>query len=114
MYEHPYLAYKVTEYEQEQLQRAVDCRRFLEEHSDQIVPRAAGPVRRLGQRMLRAVRGARAGSTDAAADAVAPALAPAAAPSVSPVLAPSASSVRSSDAAADRLAPVGCEPVPAQ
>lgn len=53
MYEHPYLAYKVTEFDQEQLQRAVDRRRFLAEHADQIVPRAAGPMRRMWSRMLR-------------------------------------------------------------
>lgn len=65
MYEHPYLAYKVNEYEQERLRRAVDCRRFLAEHADQIVPRAAGPLRRLGQRVLRAIVGSR--TTGAAA-----------------------------------------------
>lgn len=53
MYEHPYLAYKVTEFDQEQLQRAVDRRRFLQEHSDQIVPRGAGPLRSIWERMLR-------------------------------------------------------------
>ncbi|KQQ66776.1 hypothetical protein [Microbacterium sp. Leaf320] len=67
MYEHPYLAYTVTEYEQERIQQAAERRRFIAEHADQIVPRAAGPVRRAGQRMLRAITGARAATTDASA-----------------------------------------------
>lgn len=62
MYEHPYFIDKVTEYENERLERAADRRRFLAEHADQIVPRAAGPVRRLGQRVLRAITGSRAAS----------------------------------------------------
>lgn len=53
MYEHPYLAYKVTEFDQEQLQRAVDRRRFLAEHADQIVRRGPGPLRRMWRRILR-------------------------------------------------------------
>lgn len=68
MYEHPYLAYKVTEFDQEQLQRAVDRRRFLAEHADQIVPRAAGPLRRLWGRILHrsAVTGSGAARSEAA------------------------------------------------
>lgn len=69
MYEHPYLAYTVTEYEQHRVQQAAERRRFIAEHADQIVPRAAGPARRLGQRMLRAITGARATATDARASA---------------------------------------------
>lgn len=91
MYEHPYLAYTMTEYEQERIQQAVDRRRFLAEHADQIVPRAAGPVRRLGQRMLRAITGARTTS----AEAVAPA-------------------GRRVSAPADGRAAAGCEPVAAR
>ena len=37
MYEHPYLAAQITEYEQEQLRQAVERRRFLIEHADQLV-----------------------------------------------------------------------------
>lgn len=69
MYEHPYLAYQVTEYEQDRIQQAAERRRFIAEHADQIVPRAAGPVRRAGQRMLRAITGARTAPTDASAPA---------------------------------------------
>lgn len=64
MYEHPYLAYKVTEHDQEQLQRAAERRRFLAEHADQIVPRAAGPVRRMWERMLRGSAASRGGAKD--------------------------------------------------
>lgn len=59
MYEHPYFTEKVAEFENERLERAADRRRFLAEHADQIVPRDPGAVRRLGQRMLRAITGAR-------------------------------------------------------
>ena len=37
MYEHPYLSYQVTEFEQEQMERAAERRRLLIEHADQIV-----------------------------------------------------------------------------
>lgn len=67
MYEHPYLAYAVTESQQAEIQQAADRRRFLIEHADQIVPRAAGPLRRLGQRMLGSIGSARATSTRRAA-----------------------------------------------
>jgi len=69
MYEHPYLAHQVTEYEQERIQQAAERRRFIAEHADQIVPRSAGPIRRAGQRMLRAVTGARIVTADAPAPA---------------------------------------------
>lgn len=59
MYEHPYLASAVTAHEQEQLAADAERRRQLRERADQIVPRAAGPVRRFGRRMLRAVTGPR-------------------------------------------------------
>ncbi|MFJ4223799.1 hypothetical protein [Microbacterium sp. NPDC089695] len=52
MYEHPYLAYKVTEFDQEQLRQAVERRRFVKEHAEQIVPRPAGALRRMWERML--------------------------------------------------------------
>ncbi|WP_091229212.1 hypothetical protein [Microbacterium sp. 3J1] len=65
MYEHPYLAYTVTAFDQEQRERAIERRRFIAEHPDQIVPRAAGPVRRMLQRMR--LRGA--GTSDAVASA---------------------------------------------
>lgn len=53
MYEHPYLAQKVAEFDLEQLERRVERRRFLAEHADQIVPRPTGPLRRMTDRMLR-------------------------------------------------------------
>lgn len=47
MFEHPSLIHQVTVFEQEQIERAVARRRMLIEHADQIVPRPAGPLRRL-------------------------------------------------------------------
>ncbi len=52
MYEHPYLAYRTSEFDQEQMERALERRRIIAERSDQIVPRPAGPVRRMLERML--------------------------------------------------------------
>ena len=52
MYEHPSLSYQVTEFEREQLERAVERRRMLIERADQIVPRPAGALRRMLRRML--------------------------------------------------------------
>lgn len=60
MYEHPYLAYRTSEFDQEQMQRTLERRRIIAERSDQIVPRPAGPVRRMLQRMLH--RGAARGN----------------------------------------------------
>lgn len=65
MYEHPYLAYRSTEFDQEQLARAAERRRVIEERSDQIVRRQAGPMRRLAGRLLRASNGSRGAVTDA-------------------------------------------------
>ncbi|MBC6493413.1 hypothetical protein [Microbacterium sp. 4-7] len=61
MFEHPYLAYRSTEFDQEQLARAAERRRVIEERSDQLVRRQPGPVRRLAGRLLH--------TTDAATDA---------------------------------------------
>lgn len=61
MYEHPYLSYQVTEFEREQLERAVERRRLLVERADQIVPRQIGVLRGMLRRML-----GRAGGTSAA------------------------------------------------
>jgi len=95
MYEHPYLAYAVTESQQAEIQQAADRRRFLIEHADQIVPRAAGPLRRLRQRMLRVARSARGTSTGRVS-----------------------SGSRTPDAAVhnpiDRPSAAGCEPAPAR
>lgn len=57
MYEHPYLAYRVTAFEQEQAAEMAERRRVLMENSDRLRPR-----RGLVARMLRAVspRGSRA------------------------------------------------------
>ncbi|MEU4013804.1 MULTISPECIES: hypothetical protein [unclassified Microbacterium] len=52
MYEHPYLTHQITQFEQEQMERAAAQRRFLIEHADQIVPRPAGAVRRMLDRVL--------------------------------------------------------------
>lgn len=97
MYEHPYLAYRVTGFEQEQVAQAAERRRFLTEHADQIVPRAAGPMRRLVDRML-----GRAGSHSAAASRTAASRIAASRTTALP------------DAAADRRVPAGCEAVPAR
>lgn len=100
MYEHPYLAYTVSEHDQEQIRQAADRRFFLEEHADQIVPRAAGPIRRLGRRMRRALTGAP--GTDTGAGSVA--------------LGARSAETRGPDAsaAAVRRLPAGCEPAPAR
>ena len=67
MYEHPYFAEKISEYENERLEQAAERRRFLAEHADQIVPRTPGPVGRFGQRMLRTVTRRQPNGPDAAA-----------------------------------------------
>jgi hypothetical protein len=59
MYEHPNISQQVTRFEQEQIARAAERRRFLHEHADQIVPRPAGPIRRMLRRVF-------AGRADAA------------------------------------------------
>lgn len=87
MYEHPSLSYQVTEFEREQLERAVERRRMLIERADQIVPRPAGALRRMLRRML--------GRTDAS---VQPAAAAAAAASPS----------------TERRSPRPCEPLTAR
>ncbi|HWS51266.1 MAG TPA: hypothetical protein VN241_09665 [Microbacterium sp.] len=56
MYEHPYLAYRATELDLEQLERAAERRRFLEEHADQIVRRPDGAFRRAVRRMTGGAR----------------------------------------------------------
>lgn len=52
MYEHPSLSYQVTEFEREQMERAVERRRMILEHADQIVPRPAGALRRTLRRLF--------------------------------------------------------------
>lgn len=56
MFEHPYLSQRVSEVEIEQLERAVERRRWLKEHADQIVRRPEGAV--VG--LIRRVTGRRA------------------------------------------------------
>ena len=51
MFEHPYLSHQVTAFEQEQIERAAEQRRFLREHADQIAPRPAGAFRRMLRRI---------------------------------------------------------------
>lgn len=104
MYEHPYLALKVSEHEQERIQQAAERRRFLLEHADQIVPRGAGPIRRLGQRMLRVFTGSR---SDAARDAAADG--PAASAS-----APTAAAVMPASSPSGPRDLVGCAPATAR
>lgn len=65
MYEHPYLAYRATEFDIEQLERAAERRRFIEEHADQVVRRPEGVLRRAVRRMTGGARR----RVDAAADA---------------------------------------------
>lgn len=66
MFEHPYLAYRSTEFDQEQLARAAERRRVIEERSDQLVRRQPGPVRSLASRLLHATDASRDAATDAA------------------------------------------------
>lgn len=116
MYEHPYFAEKISEYENERLEQAAERRRFLAEHADQIVPRTPGPVGRFGQRMLRTVTRRQSNVPDAAAHPaadVAPDAAAAAprtttvAPRASRVVAPAE---MAPGAPAAGLAAVCCEP----
>ncbi|AQY00367.1 MULTISPECIES: hypothetical protein [Microbacterium] len=116
MYEHPYFAEKISEYENERLEQAAERRRFLAEHADQIVPRTPGPVGRFGQRMLRTVTRRQSNEPDASAHAAADVApdAAAAAPRTTTV-APRASRVAAPAemapaAPAARLAAVCCEP----
>ncbi|WP_223624339.1 hypothetical protein [Microbacterium sp. EST19A] len=51
MFEHPYLSQQITTFEQQQIERAAEQRRFLSEHADQIVPRREGAFRRMLRRM---------------------------------------------------------------
>lgn len=104
MYEHPYFAEKISEYENERLEQAAERRRFLAEHADQIVPRTPGPVARFRQRMLRTVTRRQSNAPDAAAAAprtttVAPRASRVAAPAEMAPAAPAAG-----------LAAVCCEP----
>ncbi|CAN7180945.1 hypothetical protein LJR186_000393 [Microbacterium foliorum] len=117
MYEHPYFAEKISEYENERLEQAAERRRFLAEHADQIVPRTPGPVGRFGQRMLRTVTRRQSNEPDASADAAADVApdAAAAAPRTATTVAPRASRVAATAemapaAPAARLAVVCCEP----
>jgi len=70
MFEHPSLIHQVTVFEQEQIERAVARRRMLREQADQIVPRPAGPLRRLLRRLAgratSTTRASRAGACDPA------------------------------------------------
>ena len=65
MFEHPYLTQQITAFEQERIEREAARRRLLIERADQIVPRPAGPLRRLLQRLAR--QGARHAARPAAA-----------------------------------------------
>src|SRR6218665_4028904 len=49
MYEHPH--YQYTRFEQQELARRAELRRFIAEHPDQIVPRQEGAVRRMLRRI---------------------------------------------------------------
>lgn len=53
MFEHPYLSRIVSTFEQEEIVRAAERRRFLREHADQIVRRPDGRIRRMLRRALR-------------------------------------------------------------
>jgi len=65
MFEHPYLAFRSTPFDQEQLARAAELRRVIEEHPDQIIGRRSGPIRRLIGRLRRADDASRGAVTDA-------------------------------------------------
>lgn len=49
MYEHP--SYEYIRFEQAELARRAEWHRFVEEHADQIVPRAERPLGRLLRRI---------------------------------------------------------------
>ncbi len=66
MFEHPYLAYRSTEFDQAQLALAAERRRVIEERSDQLVRRQPGPARRMVARLLHAPDASRDAVTDAA------------------------------------------------
>lgn len=53
MFDHPYLTQMVSTFEQEEVVRAAERRRILREHTDQIVPRPEGRVRRMLRRVFR-------------------------------------------------------------
>ncbi|MBO0980675.1 hypothetical protein [Microbacterium sp. SD291] len=69
MYEHPYFTAKVNEYEQQQLERAAELRRFIAEHPGQVVRRPEGALLRI-LRLLsgRAAQKARAPRTSRSAE----------------------------------------------
>ncbi|AZH77318.1 MULTISPECIES: hypothetical protein [Microbacterium] len=69
MYEHPYLSQQLTRFEQEELERAAARRLFLAEHADQIVPRPAGALRRMLQRLFARPAARRTGAREAGASA---------------------------------------------
>lgn len=96
MYEQVYFSQELNRFEQEQIARAAERRRFLREHADQIVPRPAGAFRRMLDRIV-------AGRADAAAQSVQQA-APAS----------RAGNLRAATArAVDDCVGVGCDPVTA-
>lgn len=52
MYEQTFSHEMVREFEQQQLEREIERRRFVREHADRIVPRPVGAIARmLGRRM---------------------------------------------------------------
>lgn len=71
MFEHPYLSQRVSEVEIEQLERAVERRRWIKEHADQVVRRPEGAflrtLRRIAGRRTDAGRTRPASSSASAA-----------------------------------------------
>nr|WP_201468562.1 hypothetical protein [Microbacterium hydrocarbonoxydans] len=65
MFEHPYLAHRSTLFDQEQLARAAERRRVIEEHPDRILRRQPGPIRRLVLRVLHTTDASHGAATDA-------------------------------------------------
>jgi len=96
MFEHPYLTHQITAFEQEQIERAAERRRFLREHADQIVPRRQGTFRRMLRRVF-------AGATDAA---------PRSASGEEPAARGASSRARTARTVDDCVG-IGCEPVTA-
>ncbi|MFD5213847.1 hypothetical protein [Microbacterium sp. NPDC058345] len=72
MYEHPYLAYRVTAFEQEQAAQLAERRRVLSENTDRIRPRT-GVI----ARMMRAIAPRRPQTDAAPITTIAPARVPA-------------------------------------
>lgn len=69
MYEHPYFSRQITQFEQEQRDRATALRVFLREHPGQVAPVPEGAVLRMLRRVFRRFRVGPAAAAGAVGDA---------------------------------------------